>query len=143
MSTTAEPGFDAVREQQAARSVTLLRADHEALEGLARSVMRGVALGERDEVTAAISELQDRVGAHLDAEEQTLFLGYAAEAPDDASELLREHAEIRKVLAGLDVSVDLHLVRADVIEAFLGKLRAHAAREETGLYRWAAKQEAT
>jgi hypothetical protein len=128
---------------QAPKSINVLRADHEALEGLARTLMDTVALGERDGVAAAIAELQGRVAAHLDAEERTLFLRYAEDAPEDASELLGEHVQIRKVLAELDVSVDLHLVRANAIEAFLRKLQAHAAREDASLYRWAAKHEAT
>lgn len=116
-----------------------LRADHEALEALAQSVMKNLVEGDHAHVAAAVGELQSRVTAHLETEERELLDDYAKDAPEDARELVLEHGVIRKVLAELDVAVDLHLVRADAIDAFLRVLRAHSLREDQGLYRWAER----
>lgn len=120
------------------KNATFLRADHDQLEALAQSLVRTIVEGDRDDVGAAITVMQTRVLAHLDGEERSLLGGYARYAPEDARELLREHAMIRQALAEFDVGVDLHLVRADAVKAFLGALQAHAERENAGLYRWAA-----
>ena len=121
------------------RSATFLRADHDELEALARGLIQSIEEGDREDVAAAITVMQTRVREHLDGEEATLLTGYARYAPEDAKQLLREHAEIRHLLAELDVGIDLHLVRADAIKAFLGALQDHAARENAGLYCWAAR----
>jgi len=118
---------------------TFLRADHDELAVLTESVMRTIVAGDQAEVAAAIAGLQARVLAHLDGEERDLFPGYAQYAPHNASELLADHGKIRRALAELDVTVDLHLVRADAIKAFLATLRKHAIEENAGLYRWAAQ----
>lgn len=119
--------------------VTALRVDHDQLHTLAANVMGRVAGGDRDEVRAAIVDMQARVLAHLDGEERHLLVAYAIANPDDARELMREHAEIRRALAEFDVAVDLHLLRASATESFLVMLRAHAARENAGLYPWAVE----
>ena len=114
------------------------RIDHERLETLAESVLDGVMSGDPATIDAAITSLQTRVGAHLDGEERDLLPGYAAHDPDDAARIVEEHAKIRSALALLDVAADLHLVRANALRAFLVGLRAHATRENAGLYAWAA-----
>ena len=120
------------------KAATFLRADHDELEALAARLVQGVVEGDRQDVGVVIALMQARVIEHLDGEERNLLEGYAQYAPDDAREILREHAEIRKTLAEFDVGVDLHLVRADAVKAFLTALQAHSARENAGLYRWAA-----
>lgn len=118
-------------------STSTLRSDHDALVALTESVMTRVRAGIPEGVAEAIADLQARVAAHLDAEEREVIPGYTSYAPEDARALLGDHGKIRGALAELDVAVDLHLVRANALEAFLATLRAHAAREDTGLYRWA------
>lgn len=115
-----------------------LRADHDELERLATRVVREISEGDRDDVTAAITEMQSRVLAHLEDEERDLLPTYAEREPEDAALLREEHAAIRKALAEFDLETDLHLVRAEAVAAFLATLKAHAARENAGLYRWAA-----
>jgi len=123
-----------------AEAATLLRADHAGLAQLAERVVKELAEGDRDDVRAIIVDLQARVLAHLDGEERDLLAGYAEYAPEDAEHIVREHAGIRKALAEMDLATDLHLVRADAVGAFLDLLRAHAERENRGLYRWATTQ---
>ncbi len=119
-----------------AEAVDLLRADHDQLASFAERALALIDEGAHDEVAAAVGALQSAVVAHLDGEERYLLPAYAAEAPADAARLLKEHAAMRKTLADLDVQTDLHLVRTAAVRAFLDELRAHAVRENAGLYRW-------
>ncbi|MDB4943245.1 MAG: hypothetical protein JWP97_2779 [Labilithrix sp.] len=123
------------RARASARAKTL-RTDHDALVTLTSSVLSRVITGSQEGIADAIGDLQARVLAHLDAEEREVLPGYAEYSPQASSEIMREHATMRSALAELDVAVDLHLVRADALASFLATLRAHAAREDTGLYRW-------
>jgi len=115
-----------------------LRADHDRFEKLTRDILATVVAGDRADVAEAITLLQDTIGAHLDGEEREILPRYAEHAPADAARILEEHAVIRRELADLDVTTDLHLIRADAIAALLESLHAHAARENTGLYAWLA-----
>jgi hypothetical protein len=118
---------------------SFLRADHELLETLAEDILQTVTEGDREDISEAVSLLQTTLFAHLEGEERELLPRYASEAPEDAALILKDHAAIRKQLAELDLQTDLHLVRAEAMRAFLVALRAHAARENAGLYRWAAR----
>jgi len=126
-------------DPEAEAIVTALRADHDHLHTLASSVMARVVDGDREGVREAVGDMQARVLAHLDGEERHLIGAYALSNPEDARELVREHAEIRRALAEFDVAVDLHYLRASATESFLSTLRAHAARENAGLYPWAVE----
>ena len=122
-----------------ARAVTSLRlrADHDLLGHHAERLLDAVVRGDREECGEAISIVQASILAHLADEEREVLPGYATHAPEDAAEIMRDHAEIRRALADLDVTTDLHLIRADAVNALLGKLRAHAMRENARLYPWA------
>ncbi len=119
----------------AEKSLSSLRSDHEQLDRLAERVVDSVRAGDRSEAAAAIAAMQTGVLAHIDEEERKLLPAYAVHAPEDAAAIMADHAAMRKVLAELDVTTDLHLLRADRIEAFLTTLRAHADRENAGLYK--------
>jgi hypothetical protein len=73
---------------------------------------------------------------HLDEEERRWLPGFARLHPEEAERIRREHAEIRSTLTELGVMLDLHALRADVVCAFVEKLRAHATREDGAFYRW-------
>lgn len=114
-----------------------LHGDHDQLTAMAEGVVKAIREGDRDDVAAVITALQRRVLAHLEAEERDLLPPYAKAHPTEAAHLHREHADLREVLAQLDVTTDLHLVRAEAVKALLSQLRAHAVRENASLYRWA------
>ena len=114
-----------------------LREDHDMLATLAENILKQIAEGDREDCARAISTLQQRLAEHLDTEERELIPSYAKHDSKDAARILDEHAAIRKTLANLDVQNDLHLVRVEALRSFLVALRAHAARENNGLYRFA------
>ena len=116
---------------------TFLHGDHDQLTEMAEGVVEAIREGDRDDVAAVITALQRRVIAHLEAEERDLLPPYAKAHPTEAAKLHREHTALREALAQLDVTTDLHLVRAEAVKALLSQLRAHAVRENASLYRWA------
>jgi hypothetical protein len=121
-------------------AAAFLRADHDELIGLVDTVCQAITEGDHDDIAATIAQLQTAVLAHIDGEERDLLPGYAQHAPEDAHAILAEHALMRTALAELDVGSDLHTTRTGAVRAFLVNLRAHAVRENAGLYVWAAKQ---
>ena len=127
-----EPG------QNVDSAVALLREDHALLATIAETLLQTIAEGDREDCAQAITTLQQRLNEHLDGEERELIPSYARHDPEDAARILDEHVAIRKILANLDVQNDLHLVRAEALRTFLGALYAHSARENAGLYRFAA-----
>lgn len=139
VATVAGRALEELRPEEPApiQELDERRREHLGFEYLAADVLRGVASGVAASVAAATEALRSRVVAHFDAEERDLLPGYALVAPDDAAALLREHTSFREALARLDVATDLHLVRVDALEQLFASLRAHASRENAGLYRWA------
>lgn len=114
-----------------------LREDHEALEGLAATIIQRVEEGDREDIANAVTAMEASILAHLEGEERDLLPRYARENPVEAAAILREHAAIRKNLTELDVSTDLHLLRATALRSLVESLRTHAQRENAGMYRWA------
>lgn len=117
-----------------------LRGDHEVFTELAAQILQTVEEGDREDVAQAVSALEASILSHLDGEERELLPRFAKENPEEAAALLEEHAIIRKRLTELDISADLHLVRADSLRLLLDALLAHAKREDAGMYRWAESQ---
>ena len=114
-----------------------LREDHDALEELAGKIIQMVEEGDREDVSNAVTAMEASILTHLEGEERELIPRYARENPVEAAAILREHALIRKNLTELDVSTDLHLLRATALRSLLESLRLHAKRENAGMYRWA------
>ena len=74
---------------------------------------------------------------HLELEEAEILPGFAQHDAAGARAILADHAEIRSELLEMGVSLDLHLLRAEAVEGFVRRLKAHARREEAALYAWA------
>jgi hypothetical protein len=104
----------------------LSSAEHDPLEHAGELALRPQLRG-RDRAGAALA-LQD-----LDAEEVVILHGYAADDPEAAAAIRDEHTELRRLLLQVGVEVELHVVRLPTLQ----RLRAHAAREDVGMYPWA------
>lgn len=122
-----------------------MTTDHHELAGLFERLRDAFAADAREDTQTLWTELQRRLGAHLDAEETLLFPRFQAVDPGETKALLADHVRLRAQLEELGVGVDLKLVREAVAKAFLDTLEAHAHREDELLYRWAddAADEAT
>lgn len=122
---------------------TSLREDHEALEGLAGTIIKMVEEGDREDISNAVTAMEAGILSHLEGEERELIPNYARVNPVEAAAILKEHAAIRKNLTELDVTTDLHLLRATALRSLLESLRTHAKRENAGMYRWAEAEATT
>ncbi len=121
-------------------AAAFLRGDHEELEALAARVLAIVEEGDSEDVRAILATIEKRLSEHMEGEERDLIPRWAEENPDDAAKLLAEHANFRRIFEELAIAGDLHLVRLDRVRELLDALRAHAKRENAGLYRWAASR---
>jgi Hemerythrin HHE cation binding domain len=119
------------------RDDLLLPRHHERLESLLED-LKVLSHGDDSRALCLCWAAFDReLGDHLRAEEEHLLPEFAHEHPLEARGLLIEHAEIRGLVAELGVTVELHLLRADVADRLIELLRAHARREDAMLYPWA------
>jgi hemerythrin-like domain-containing protein len=80
---------------------------------------------------------------HLEMEETEILPGFAGHDPGEAQALLAEHAQIRKALLDIGVSLDLHCLRVEAVEDLVSRLKRHAEREDGVLYPWADRELAT
>jgi hemerythrin superfamily protein len=131
---TAEPQPIAERPEL----YLFMRASHEALSVLGEQVLHALRADIRPALLARWCELESKLLTHLEAEERFVLPAFARVDREDAFALLREHGKIRELVLELGVAVELHYARLAPFENLVKILRAHAAREETLLFRWAS-----
>lgn len=116
-----------------------LLSDHRRLEQLCDALEEAFAADAREDTQQLWSELARGLEAHFTLEERALFPRYAHFDATETRALAGEHRLLRAQLEELGVALDLKLVRSSMAANFLAMLRAHAAREDAALYRWAAE----
>jgi hemerythrin-like domain-containing protein len=115
-----------------------LSRDHARLDRLFDETLAAFAADAREDAARLWSEFDAGLSKHMDFEEQFIIPRFAVTHPVEAEALRAEHRDIRMFLNELGVGVDLHLARCEVVASFITALRAHAAREDALMYRWAA-----
>jgi hypothetical protein len=118
----------------------LLSEDHHRLDRLFDALVTRAQGGDPIDLRAEWEVFERGLLRHLELEEHEILPGFARDDPAGAKAILDEHGAIRDALVEMGISLDLHLLRADAVQAFCDRLRAHAAREEAALYRWATRQ---
>jgi len=111
--------------------------DHRRLDALFEELLNRVHIDDAAAARQAWTAFEHGLMTHIEAEERHMIPIFERRDPDEAAALLVEHAKIRSLLAELGVMLDLHALREEKVEELVGFLRAHAAREEAALYRWA------
>lgn len=117
---------------------TLLTEHHYQLEAACCELLGRTYADEPAALVTEYRRFEHEMLEHLRVEEELLFPEYAEYAPGDARKLRYEHDELRRMLFRVGVDVELHTVRAHHVDRLITELRAHGAREEEGLYAWAA-----
>jgi Hemerythrin HHE cation binding domain len=125
-------------EQQEAAFLVFMRASHEALARLGEQVMYAAREDVSPELHALWCQLEAQLLSHLEAEERYVLPAFARVDREEAMALIKEHGAIRELMMELGVAVELHYARLAPFERLAEILRAHAAREEALLYRWAS-----
>jgi len=114
-----------------------LKQDHLELEKTFQQAIDTFCGGDCGIIRESWLELDRKLEAHLKAEEELMLPQFAQYSPAAADRIAREHGEIRAALQQLGIDLDLHELRKEVAEEFIGMLRKHAAYEEQAFYAWA------
>ena len=115
----------------------LLAEDHRRLDRSFAALIVRAQGGDPIQLRAEWQAFERGLLDHLDLEEREILPGFARDHARDAEMIRQEHAAIREALVQMGIDLDLHLLRADAVQGFCDRLRAHAVREEAALYRWA------
>lgn len=116
-----------------------LAEDHVTLDALFEEVLEQVRTGDWLECDKIWKRLTEALLDHFRFEEEELFPDYAASsamARQDVAELNAEHDEVRELLDRVGIEIELKRVDQPTIEELIGKLRAHATRENAAFYPW-------
>jgi hemerythrin superfamily protein len=115
---------------------SMLAGDHHRLDCAFQAIVTRAQCGDYQQLQAEWLVFQRALLGHLDAEERHLIPALAKDRPGEAQTLLEDHENIRTRLLQLGIDLDLHCLRAELVQAFVAALRAHAHREENTFYPW-------
>lgn len=113
---------------------TKLVEDHETLDALLVQLAEEAEDSNRPALQATWSDFEQRLIAHIDAEERYLLPLIEADNPSEVAQTRREHGAIRDLIAELGLAIELHTARAPDICRLSDLLRAHAKHEKAALY---------
>lgn len=113
-----------------------LNQHHQRLAALLSELSDAAAGADAPTLHRIWQEAEDGLRAHFDAEERLLLPLLRRARAEECAEIVREHAQLKALLDDVGLQVELHIVRRDRIEALIQRLRAHAQREDEGIYRW-------
>jgi hemerythrin-like domain-containing protein len=116
-----------------------LEQHHRELDARFERLVERASAGDPAELRAEWTAFERELLRHLELEEAEILPAFAAHDAAEARAILAEHAEIRAALLDMGLNLDLHLLRAEAIEAFVQRLRTHARREDAALYAWAER----
>jgi hemerythrin len=117
-----------------------LDQDHRELNALLWRLSHDADAPSNDALRATWDELERRLLAHLDAEEQYLLPLVEASHPAQVDCTRREHEQIRRLVSELGIAIELHAVRQPAISELIRVLHEHADREDRTLYRFAGEK---
>jgi Hemerythrin HHE cation binding domain len=117
----------------------LLAAHHDDVERMCRGLLADTLADDPRQLVDAWRRFERAALEHMAAEEELVVPGYAVADPADAAAICEQHARLRELLGALGIEVELHVIRATTVRALTKAMRAHAAHEHAGMYRWAAR----
>ncbi len=116
----------------------LLFAEHH--RSLRRAAEDLMARAHEDDCFSLVAEFrafEKQILEHVQAEEDIVLPAYAVAFPEEAAEIRRGHAAIRKQLEQTALDCELHSIRIEAIRDLLAKLEDHAKYEDQTMYPWA------
>jgi hemerythrin superfamily protein len=124
-------------ETHANRLEDVLRDDHRRIGALGDQLLNPMHVNDSALAVRVFSDFERGLLAHLDVEERHMLPLLDKESPAEVAGIRAEHDQIRRLLAEIGLGLEIHAVREETIERLNTFLRAHSAREEKLLYRWA------
>jgi hemerythrin superfamily protein len=116
-----------------------LTGEHRHIEELLEQMRSAVQVDDPRALCEAWTGFERELTEHMRFEEEVLLPRFAEADPAEARALRVEHDELRRRIGELGIRTDLHTLRAEVADELIARLRAHAGREDRGLYPWAAQ----
>ena len=116
-----------------------LLADHQHFDALFSQLLADMHAGEWSTCQSTWSHFERELLDHMAAEEALVLPSFELVNPAETVQLREEHATVRRLLADLGVRIELHAVKEEHVKRLIESLRAHAAREDALLYRWASE----
>jgi hemerythrin-like domain-containing protein len=132
METNASHGW--TMEANEAQAADMLAAHHRELDRRLDALITRAQGGDPTRLRAEWGAIERELLRHLELEEAEILPGFAGVDAAGARAILDEHAAIRGELLEMGLNLDLHLLRAERVAAFVDQLRAHSRREEHALY---------
>ena len=117
----------------------LLTGDHQRLEQIFRELENAVEGADQPTIQHDWGDFERGVLTHFEAEERLIFPLLESEHPAEVERAKKDHEVVRALLASLGVRTDLHLLRKDVADELIARLREHAEWEDRTLYPWAQR----
>jgi hemerythrin len=117
-----------------------LDQDHRELGELLLRLAQDARDPSGSALRATWNELERRLLAHLEAEEQYLLPLVEAGHPAQVDCTRSEHAQIRQLVSELGVAIELHAAREPMVSELIRTLDEHAEREDRTLYRFAGEK---
>ena len=114
-----------------------LASDHERLDQLFRELENAVEGADQPTIQRDWTDFERGVLAHFEAEERLIFPLLEIEHAPEVKRAKEDHERVRALLAILGVRTDLHLLRKEVADELIARLREHAEWEDRTLYPWA------
>ncbi len=114
-----------------------LDQDHEELRQLLLRLTQDARDPSGNALRSTWNELERRLLAHLEAEEQYLLPLVEGSHPAQVDCTRSEHAQIRRLVSELGLAIELHAAREPMIGELIRTLDEHAEREDRTLYRFA------
>jgi hypothetical protein len=116
-----------------------MHQDHVAIARKLRELAEHAHRGDAAAIHASFEALERALADHLAYEDDRLLPRFAEADPNEAAALRDEHARIRRRLEDLGIALELHTLRAGMIDDFIDLLYRHAVREERALYAWSER----
>jgi hemerythrin superfamily protein len=113
--------------------------DHRDIEALLEDLAH-CAASSSPALEATFNDLERRLMAHMDAEEQYLLPLVEVSYPAESERTRLEHARIRQLVSQLGLAIELHAVREPQIAELVQLLREHAEREDRTVYDFAGER---
>jgi len=128
--------FTADKDTGRASATTILSEHHGTLDQRLDKLMSRAREEDPAELREEWSAFERELSRHMELEEAEILPEFAKADPEEAHALLSEHCAIRNAMLDMGLNLDLHCLRAEAVDDFVLKLRAHAKREDAALYPW-------
>ena len=115
----------------------LLSEHHRSLNERLDKLMSRAREEDPSALRAEWAAFERELSRHMEQEEAEILPDFAKHDRAEAHALMSEHCAIRNALLDLGLNLDLHCLRAEAVDDFVRRLKAHATREDTALYPWA------